>query len=71
LNTFLNKPITSNITGESWEISTVDNDVSVVANGAFKGKSLNKLIAEFPEEILGTKVYQVFGKSCGFLVYRN
>ncbi|WP_333600090.1 type I phosphomannose isomerase catalytic subunit [Flavobacterium sp.] len=62
LNTFLNKPITSNITGESWEISTVDNDVSVVANGAFKGKSLNELIAEFPEEILGTRVYQVFGK---------
>jgi len=62
LKTYLNKPITSNITGESWEISTVDNDVSLVANGAFKGKSLNELIAEFPEEILGTKVYYRFGK---------
>ena len=30
LKTFLNKPIISNITGESWEISTVENDVSVV-----------------------------------------
>ena len=26
LKTYLNKPITSEITGESWEISTVDND---------------------------------------------
>jgi mannose-6-phosphate isomerase len=62
LNTFLNKPITSNITGESWEISTVENDVSVVANGSLKGKSLNELIYEFPEAVLGTKVYAQFGK---------
>jgi mannose-6-phosphate isomerase len=62
LKTYLNKPITSSITGESWEISTVENDVSVVANGDFIGKSLNELINEFPEELLGTKVYQAFGK---------
>jgi mannose-6-phosphate isomerase len=62
LKTFLNKPITSNITGESWEISTVENDVSVVANGSLKGKSLNELINEFPEAVLGTKVYDQFGK---------
>lgn len=62
LKTFLNKPITSNITGESWEISTVENDVSVVANGSLKGKSLNELINEFPEAVLGTKVYAQFGK---------
>ena len=40
LKTELNKPITSKITGESWEISTVKGDVSVIANGALKGKSL-------------------------------
>ncbi len=62
LKSYLNKPITSEITGESWEISTVENDVSVVANGDYKGKSLNELIAGFPSEILGTKVYQAFGK---------
>jgi mannose-6-phosphate isomerase len=61
LKNYLNKPITSNITGESWEISTVENDVSVVANGTFKGKSLNDLINESPEAILGTKVYAKFG----------
>ena len=62
LKTYLNKPITSEITGESWEISTVENDVSVVTNGSLKGKSLNELINEFPEAILGTKVYAQFGK---------
>lgn len=62
LKTYLNKPVTSEITGESWEISTVENDVSIVANGKFKGKSLNELIADYPMEILGTKVYQAFGK---------
>jgi mannose-6-phosphate isomerase len=39
-----NKPITSTITGESWELSTVEGDVSVVANGAWKGKSLTAII---------------------------
>jgi mannose-6-phosphate isomerase len=62
LKTYLNKPITSEITGESWEISTVENDVSIIANGFFKGKSLNELINEFPEQVLGTKVYKQFGK---------
>ena len=62
LKTYLNKPITSEITGESWEISTVENDVSVIANGLYEGKSLNDLINEFPEAVLGTKVYKQFGK---------
>ncbi len=62
LKTYLNKPITTEITGESWEISTVENDVSIIANGFFKGKSLNELINEFPEAVLGTKVCKQFGK---------
>jgi len=62
LKDYLNKPILSEITGESWEISTVENDVSVIANGVFEGKSLNELINEFPKQVLGTKVYEKFGK---------
>lgn len=61
LRTYLNKPISSEITGESWEISTVENDVSVVSNGTFKGKSLNEIIEVYPREILGTRVYEQFG----------
>lgn len=62
LKTILNKPIVSKITGESWELSTVEGDVSVVVNGDLKGKSLVELIDEQPNEILGTKVYERFGK---------
>ena len=61
LKTILNKPITSKITGESWEISTVENDVSIVENGIYKGKSLNQIIKNFPNEILGTNVHKKFG----------
>ena len=62
LKTLLHKPITSNITGESWELSTVEGDVSIVANGEWKGKSLTELINSFPDEILGTAVHIRFGK---------
>jgi mannose-6-phosphate isomerase len=62
LKDYLNKPISSEITGESWEISTVENDVSIIANGVLEGTSLNELINKFPEQVLGTKVYQKFGK---------
>jgi mannose-6-phosphate isomerase len=62
LKTVLNKPITSSITGESWELSTVDGDVSVIANGEFAGKSLTAFIDALPNEVLGTKVFKIFGK---------
>jgi mannose-6-phosphate isomerase len=62
LKTVLNKPITSKITGESWELSTVEGDVSIVSNGVLKGKSLTTLIEDYPNEILGTAVYTRFGK---------
>ena len=62
LKTILNKPITSKITGESWELSTVEGDVSVVANGDLAGKSLNDLIDLNPDALLGTEVHKKFGK---------
>lgn len=62
LDTFLLKEIPSTITGESWEISALENDVSIVCSGNFKGKSLNEMIDLYPEEVLGTKVYKQFGK---------
>ncbi len=61
LKNVLGKSITSTITGESWELSAVAGNVSVVANGFWKGKSLMALLEEFPEEILGTRVYEKFG----------
>lgn len=61
LKSVLHKKCTSETTGESWELSAVEGDVSVVSNGVYKGLSLKKLIDQFPQEILGSKVYKRFG----------
>ena len=42
--------------GESWEVSAVPNSTSVISNGAFAGRDLVSVIAEYPEEILGKAV---------------
>lgn len=42
--------------GESWELSPMEGHESVVADGPFKGKTLNDLVAEHPVEILGKHV---------------
>ena len=62
LNTYLNKPLVSETTGESWEISTVPGDVSVVNNGVLKGKNINEIIELYPDDILGKSVVARFGK---------
>lgn len=62
LKSILNKPIFSQITGESWEISAVEGNVSIVSDGELAGKSLNDLINENPEAVLGIEVYKKFGK---------
>lgn len=61
LKTEFGKPISSETTGESWEISTVPGDVSVVSAGSFVGQTLNELIGKYPDEILGRKVHERFG----------
>jgi len=54
--------------GESWEVSHVKNNVSTVANGPLKGKSLDDLIATYGADLLGKKVYEHFGKSFPLLI---
>ncbi len=68
LKDVLGKPITSEITGESWELSTVEGDVSVVANGELSGTSLQMLINERAEELLGKSVVDRFGKEFPILI---
>jgi len=61
LNTFLNKEIAVENAGESWELSSVPNDISVVNNGVLSGKNLNEVIALNPEALLGKEVVEKFG----------
>lgn len=68
LKEVLNKPIESDITGESWEISTVPGDISVVANGSLANTSLEALINTSPELLLGKSVVERFGKEFPILI---
>lgn len=68
LKTLFNKPIETDITGESWEVSAVKGDISVVANGDFAGKSLQELIDLYPNELLGKHVYEKFGADFPILI---
>jgi mannose-6-phosphate isomerase len=54
--------------GESWEISHVDDNVSIVAEGKLKGKSLEELIETYGAQLLGKKVFERFGTTFPLLI---
>ena len=68
LKTILNKSDTNGNIGESWEISTVGENISIVSNGTFEGKLLSDLIKEHKGDLLGKKVYQSFGDQFPLLI---
>ena len=61
------QPLRSGI-GESWELSHVKNNVSIVANGKLKGRSLGEIIDVFQEKLLGKKVIERFGTTFPLLI---
>ncbi|WP_445756761.1 type I phosphomannose isomerase catalytic subunit [Polaribacter sp.] len=68
LKTELNKQYTEENIGESWEISDVSGDETVVAEGALKGKTLRDLIKEFKGDFVGQTVYEKFGEDFPLLI---
>jgi len=68
LKNVLGKDIPNDITGESWEISTVEGDVSLISNGKFSGTSLQELIDRSPEDLLGKSVFERFGREFPILI---
>jgi len=54
--------------GESWEISGVKTDVSVVDGGALDGESLADLLEKYQDELVGKKIYAHFGNIFPLLV---
>lgn len=68
LKDVLGKEIPNEITGESWEISTVPGDVSIVSNGELAGTSLQELIDHNGEDVLGKSVVERFGKEFPILI---
>jgi mannose-6-phosphate isomerase len=54
--------------GESWEISAVHDNISIVANGTFQGKSLKELLMMYPTEIMGSDVVKKHGTEFPLLI---
>ena len=68
LKSELHKVYEGDCIGESWEISDVEHDESIVASGNLKGKSLKELISTYKDDFLGKKVYEQFGEKFPLLI---
>jgi mannose-6-phosphate isomerase len=54
--------------GESWEVSGVENNESVVANGPDKGLNLTEMVRRYREELVGEANYARFGTKFPLLI---
>jgi len=68
LNEILGKNDAPVKTGESWEISGVQDNISLVANGPLAGNSLQELAEIYMGELLGEHVYENFGDEFPLLI---
>ena len=68
LTTFLNKQSDEKNIGESWEISSVDRNISIVANGKLKGESLENLLIIYRDALVGKKVFNEFSYKFPLLI---
>ncbi len=68
LKSVLNKETSLSNIGESWEVSDVEGDTSVILNGPFKGTSLKNLQKELKGDLIGEKNYKVFKNQFPILI---
>ena len=54
--------------GESWELSGVPGNESVVSNGEFTGRTITELIKEYDAELLGRHVFETYGENFPLLI---
>ena len=68
LISILNKKSLQKNIGESWELSDVEGDTSIVSNGKLKNSSLKELIIKYKSSFVGDKVYKQFGNKFPLLI---
>lgn len=68
LKTLLGKEGKCITCGESWEISAVQGDISVVKNGFLKGNNLEEIIEVYMGDLVGDSVYEKFGLEFPLLI---
>jgi mannose-6-phosphate isomerase len=55
------KPVGLNNIGESWELSSYDDNLSVVSNGFLAGNNIEEIIEVFMGDITGDIIFEKFG----------
>ncbi|MCD6332145.1 MAG: class I mannose-6-phosphate isomerase [Bacteroidales bacterium] len=68
LRKILGKKDAPEMTGESWEISALEDAVSVVKEGPLAGNNLEELIEVFLGDLVGDQVYEKFGREFPLLI---
>jgi len=68
LRDFLKKTTSSEKYGESWEVASLPEGKSSIANGKHKSKSLDQMISAFAEALLGESVVANFGLEMPLLI---
>lgn len=68
IKTILNKDFNETNVGETWEISGVKGDETVVLNGDLQGETLKSLIETYKGQFIGDKVYQQCGNEFPLLI---
>ncbi len=54
--------------GESWELSGVEGDVSVVGSGQLRGNSLSELVEVYMDDLVGASVFERYGEEFPLLI---
>ena len=64
----LGKPSKTDSCGESWEISAVNGNISVIENGFLKGNSIQEAIEIYMGELVGDHIFEKFGLEFPLLI---
>ena len=54
--------------GETWEISAIESDCSIVKNGFLAGNTLEELVEIYMGDLLGEKIFAAFGTEFPLLI---
>jgi len=68
LKTLLAKKGKCSSCGESWELSAVEDNISVVENGFLKNNNLQELIEIYMGDLVGDKIYDKYGVEFPLLI---
>lgn len=68
VKSFNKRSASSKPIGESWELSGVQDDISIVKNGFLEGNDINEIVETYLGELVGDEIYEKFGSEFPILI---